>query len=363
MVLFQAMATPPWRLTRAPPTRYPSGSMKIRITTNLIRLGNATPDAGDFDFKLYQRGGAADAVRLFFRTFRDDYILLNGHLRTAYILALLKIIIPFHRPRFVLVDVLLSTPVGWKGRLKAWFVGRLLRRVHRIMLYYRNTEGWQRHYRIPADRFEYIPFKLNSADTIRRAAPTDGGYVFCGGKTRRDFATLFKAVEGLDIPVRVVTTANSDISPHGSWLDEASAPDNVEVVRLDGSAEPFIAHMALARLVVQPIIPEISGAGMSVYIMAMALRKCVITTQGPGADDVLTEGQAIIVPASDPAALRTAIVKAFFDADYRAPYEKRGYEYAMSCGEEEQLYRTILSRLHADYLEWRQGDPKRSARS
>lgn len=333
--------------------------MKIRITTNLIRLGNAGYEAGDFDLHTYKERGAAEALRLFFRTFCDDYILLNGLLRTACILALLKTILPFHRPRIVLVDVLLSTPIGWRGRLKAWFIGRLFRRVHRIMLYYRNTDGWQRHYRIPADRFEYIPFKLNSADIIRRATPSDGGYVFCGGKTRRDFATLFEAVNGLHIPVRVVTTANTDISPHGSWLDEESAPDNVEVVRLDGSAEPFIAHMASARLVVQPIIPDISGAGMSVYIMAMALRKCVITTEGPGAEDVLTGGQAIIVPAADPLALRAAILKAFSNPTYRAPYEERGYQYAMNCGEEEQLYRTILSRLNTDHSAWRGGGSKR----
>jgi glycosyltransferase involved in cell wall biosynthesis len=339
-----------------------SPAMPIAVTTNLLRLGTAGYDAADIRLHPWDGRGLAAAVGLFLRTFRHDYVLLNGLLYTTFVLALMKMIMPFHQARIVLLDVLLPTPEGLRGRVKAWVIGRLMLRVHRIMLYYRDTEGWQRHYGIPEDRFEYIPFKLNSGDLIRRATLTDGGYVFCGGKTRRDFATLFEAVRGLDIPVRVVTTANEDIAPHGSWLDEASAPENVEVIRLDGSAEPFVAHMAAARLVVQPIVPDISGAGMSVYIMAMALRKCVIMTAGPGAADVLTDGEAVIVPAADPAALRTAIVKAYSDPAYRAPYEERGYRYAMSRGEEPQLYHTVLSRIHDDYLGWR-GKTHQLARS
>jgi glycosyltransferase involved in cell wall biosynthesis len=323
--------------------------MKIRVATNLLWLGKAGYDAADFDIEPYRSKGIRSAIGLFFRTFRHDYILLNGLLRTPFILVCLKLIVPFHRARIVLLDILLPTPVGVRGKAKAWLLGRLLNRVHRIMLYYRNTEGWQRYYGLPADKFVYIPFKVNSADIVARSTVTDDGYVFCGGKTRRDFATLFEAVRGLDIPVRVVTASDRDIAPHGTVLDEESAPENVEIIRLDGSAEPFVAHMASSRLVVQPIVPDISGAGMSVYITAMALRKCVITTAGPGAEDVLTDGEAVIVPAADPAALRAAVVQAFSDPSYRAPFEERGYRYAMSRGTDADMYRTILASLHADH--------------
>jgi glycosyltransferase involved in cell wall biosynthesis len=148
----------------------------------------------------------------------------------------------------------------------------------------------------------------------------------------------------------VVTTANSDIARHGSFVDERAAPSNVEVVRLDGRPEAFISHMAAARLVVLPITPEICGAGISVYAQAMALGKCVIISAGPGAEDVLTSDQAIIVPPSDPAALGRAIQRAFTDPSYRAPFERSGYQWAMSLGGEEQLYDTILSQLHRDFI-------------
>jgi len=173
--------------------------------------------------------------------------------------------------------------------------------------------------------------------------------IFSGGKTRRDFDTLFAAVKGLPYPVKVATTSNRDIIPHGSFIDEETAPANVEVIRLDGTPEEFISMMASSRLVVLPITPEICGAGISVYLQAMALRKCVIISAGPGAEDVLTSGQAVIVPPSDPVALRASIERAFNDAEYHQQVAQSGYEWANSLGGDEQLFASILSHLHRDY--------------
>jgi glycosyltransferase involved in cell wall biosynthesis len=324
--------------------------MRIRIVTNMVRLPGTRYEGASFEFTPHVSGGIAGVLKTFVRSFRHDFIILDGTIRDALILAALKTLAPFHRAKIVLLDILLSTPVGLKGRAKAWLIGRLLTRTHRIMLYYRNTTGLQQHYGIPADRFLYVPFKVNQREMISQITPTDGGYVFCGGKTRRDFATLFDAVKDLDFPVKVVTTSNSDIARHGSYVDERTAPPNVEVVRLDGSPEAFITHMAAARLVALPITPEICGAGISVYAQAMALGKCVVMSAGPGAEDVLTSDQAVIVPPSDAVALRQAVENAFTDPSFRAQYEQSGYQWAMSLGGEEQLYETILSHLHADLV-------------
>lgn len=328
--------------------RAPQPRDEIRVLTNLTRLPNVLSEGASFRFHLYPTRGVAAAVRAFFRSFRCDYILLDGTVRDALILGLLKIVVPFHRAKIVLLDIMLSTPRGFRGRAKAWLVGRLLSRTHRILVYYNNTSGLQRHYGIPADRFAFVPFKVNQRELIERMRPSDEGYIFCGGKTRRDFDTLFRAVEGLEYPVKLVTTSNSDIARHGSFVDEAEAPPNVEIIRLDGSAEAFLAYMAASRIVVLPITPEICGAGISVYVQAMALRKCVILSAGPGAEDVLTEGEAIIVPPSDPIALRQAIEKAYNDASYRGAVERAGYEWARVLGGEEQLYASVLGLLSAE---------------
>jgi glycosyltransferase involved in cell wall biosynthesis len=322
---------------------------RIRVLTNLTRLGRSHPEAGVFELRHYTPVGVASAFSAFARSYRHDYVLVNGSLNHALLLILLKQLVPSHRARVVLLDVLLSMPKGPYERAKARVLGKLLRRAHRILLYYRNTAGWQEHYNIPANRFAFVPFKINGQNLISQTRVTDQGFIFCGGKTRRDFATLFEAVRGLDYPVRVATASNEDIKPHGSFVDEGRAPCNLEIVRLDGSPDEFISLMAASRLVVLPITPEISGAGISVYIQAMALGKCVILSAGPAAEDVLTDGQAIIVPPSDPAALRAAIVRAYNDSDYRERVARRGHDWAMTLGGEERLFSSILSLLKDDH--------------
>jgi len=325
--------------------------MKILVITNMKQLTNVCYEGVDFEFYPYISHGILGAMATFVRSFRYDYIFLNGALHNALLLALFKSFVPFHRTKIILLDILLSTPIDdLKGRTKAWLIGRLLKRVHKIVLYYKNTKGLQQYYKVSADKFLYVPFKINQPDIISRMTPADGGYVFCGGKTRRDFNTLFEAVKDLNCPVKLVTTDNSDIAQHGSYVDEQSAPANVEVTRLDGSPEAFISYMASARVVVMPIKPDICGAGIGVYIMAMALKKCVILSSGQGAEDVLDSDQAIIVPACDPLSLRTAIIKAFNDSEYRRTYEDNGFKYAWALQGQEKLLQSIIGLLHADYI-------------
>jgi len=322
---------------------------KIRVLTNMTRLERAEYWAPHFAFVHHTSAGLTGSLKAFVRSFSCDYILLNGSLHQALLLLILKRAVPLHRAKVVLLDILLSEPKSLRDRMKAWIIGRLLRGAQLIMLYYRDTAGLQRHYRIPACRFRYVPFKVNERELISRTVTTDEGFIFCGGKTRRDFHTLFEAVIDLDCEITVATTANRDINPHGSFLDERTAPTNVEVVRLDGTPEDFISLMAASRLVVLPITPEICGAGISVYLQAMALRKCVIVSAGPGAEDVLTTGQAIIVPPSDPVALREAIEEALENLPYRESVATNGYEWAMSLGGEEQLFASILFELYDDF--------------
>ncbi|MEM4655319.1 MAG: glycosyltransferase [Thermosphaera sp.] len=317
----------------------------LKVITNLKRLQAVASEGIQLECYPYPPESRSPTLHTFARSFKCDFILLNGCLPGALKLALCKWLVPFNPCKLVVLDILLSTPRSLKGRLKAAIFKFLFRKIDVVFLYYKNTSGLQRYYGIAPKKFRYVPFKINQYELVIAQTPADEGYIFCGGKTRRDFDTFFEAVRDLPYPVKVVTTSNDDIAPHGSHLDEAAAPPNVEVVRLDGTPRPFIELMAKARLVVMPIKPEICGAGIGVYIMAMALRKCVILSAGPGAEDVLTENQAIIVPPQDSTALRKAIEKAYSDSDYRRTYEENGYRYAITLQGEDRLMESLIAEL------------------
>ena len=324
---------------------------KIRVMAampGLLRLDGVAPE---LSVEPYPPGfGLLTSLRAFLHARQFDYILMNGAPRILLHLCFWKLIMPFSRCRIIALDVLFSQPRSGLDRVKTFVRGRLLRRAHRILVYYRDTRGLQQTFGLPAALFDYVPFKINQFEVVTATRPTDEGYIFCGGKTRRDFKTLIEAVTGLDIPVKIVTTPNSDIIRHGSFLDEnAVLPPNVEVVRLDGSGPPFVRLMAASRLVVLPLKPDISGVGIGVYIMAMALRKCVVISAGASVDGVLTPDLACIVPPGNPAALRAALVELWANDEKRRRIADCAHAYATELGDESTLAQSVARYLVADH--------------
>ena len=108
----------------------------------------------------------------------------------------------------------------------------------------------------------------------------------------------------------------------------------------------FLEHIAGATLVVLPVLKgNISATGISVYLSAMALGKCVIISSGPAVDDVVPTEAAITVPPEDVAALTSAIKTTLDDHDLREKTAAAGQAYALSLGGEENLYLNVLNQL------------------
>jgi glycosyltransferase involved in cell wall biosynthesis len=146
-----------------------------------------------------------------------------------------------------------------------------------------------------------------------------------------------------------VVPAPDQAKVHSTFLDESTLPVNVKVVHDDGSLESFIGHIAQARMVVIPTKKrDFASTGTSVYLMSMALGKCVIISAGPTSDDILCDGQAVIVPSEDPRALREVIQRVYEDDTYRNQVAQTGREYALSRGDEERFFQSLLTEIAVD---------------
>src|SRR5688572_495111 len=277
--------------------------MRLRILTNLRGLPRAQNGAVELDVMEHSRPrGLRGYAAALSRLYACDYVVVNCATTDLLIYCALKLAAPFSAAKIVSLDTVLPVPRRARARERlALLVKKLLfQRVHLFIEYFRDTAGYERHYGMARSRFRYVPFKVNRLERILRTPTRNGGYIFCGGNTRRDFQTLISAVRDLPYPVRIVTMANAVIAGHGSTLDEQALPANVEVVRHDGS-ETFVDHIASARLAVLPIKREnISASGIGVYLASMALGKCVITSEGPAVNGVVPTGAALIVPPEDP---------------------------------------------------------------
>ena len=281
-------------------------------------------------------------LRLLAAALASDHLVVHFALSDVMFFALILAFVPFHRCRLTTLDFFIGSPRRSRKPLIRW----CLNHVDRLLVYFRDARAFEREYGISPQRFHYIPFKINALEIIRRAAVCDRGYIFTGGRSRRDFATFFAAVGPLGYPVKVIASPEAEMRPDGSSLAGLEVPPNVEITIDDPSPEFFVRTMAAARLVVLPILRDITTqAGIGVYLQAMALGKCVIVSSGLGVSDVLTADQALIVPAGDPDALRQAIERVWNDEDLRRCYAARGHQYAHSLGGEDDLRRSVLAAL------------------
>ena len=315
---------------------------RIRVVSNFKDLGRVAEADGRASHEYVGEGvGAAQFVR---ECLRSDVVIVNvdhRRLRAACLAGLL----PAARFRLVAVDIVLRAPSTASERLAAAALRLLLSRVDRFVFYFKNLAGYERHFGIGPRRAAFVPFKVNDWEKMHRWAdtPPDGEYVMCAGRTMRDVDTFVEAVRLSGCPGLLHQQRAETMAEHGTRAWSGEQPPNLKIVVDEShSHEVFLDYIARARIVVVPRFRnDIGPAGIATYLVAMALNKCVVVSEGPGVDDVLTD-QAVIVPPEDPAVLARAMRRFWDDDRARAEVAARGRAYAMSLGGEERLLADIL---------------------
>jgi glycosyltransferase involved in cell wall biosynthesis len=140
---------------------------------------------------------------------------------------------------------------------------------------------------------------------------SEGGHIFSGGNWDRDWPTLFDAIRGLNVEVRIAAARKT--------VPVDIAPPNVTL--LGGvSADEFHRQLASATLVVLSLRDlGLRLPGIRTYVAAMRLGKCVILNDPVGARSYIQDGvTGVLVPPKDPEALRSAIAKLLHNAELRS---------------------------------------------
>jgi|GEM_PF-479187 len=318
----------------------------IRVLTNIRRLNQShapeTPLDLDYVGSLAQSAAPIEFVK---KCLRADVVIIDAEIKNLMLASVLKLIWPFRRLRIVSLDLILRTPKTAIGRLRAFPKRLLLKNVDKFLLFFRNLDGCERYYGIGPDRAVYVPFKVNGWEQInaRPRGSAEGDYVLCAGRTLRDINTFVEAMRRAGCPGMLLQQRRELLAAHGTAAWSGELPPNVEVVTDDSDRiEEYLDFISKARLIVIPRFKnDIAPSGISTYMVAMALNKCVILSEGPGAEDVLTD-QAVIVPAEDVESLAEQIKRLWNDDKARADTAARGYDYAMSLGGYDRLISDVL---------------------
>jgi glycosyltransferase involved in cell wall biosynthesis len=236
---------------------------------------------------------------------RYQAIFTDGEQIGLPLAALLKLT-PGVRPRHAMIVHVISEPK------KMFFLDRL--GVQSCIDVFLTYSTWQRQFieqrwKLGGDRVLWTPFMVdqNFFAPTQVAPRRDGQPQICAvGLERRDYVTLLRAVEGLD--VHVVIAAASPWSKRQDGIAGRSIPANVTVRKF--TQFELRQLYADSRFLVMPLEDVRFQAGVTAILEAMALARAVVCSRVLGQTDVVAEGEnGHYVPAGDALALRAEIAR------------------------------------------------------
>ncbi len=243
----------------------------------------------------------------FFCLFRRGYKLAHYDMVFTWELRCALAVLVLRRLQRAKTPVILVGPILKGGVLKALPLLRVLFADATKVVCFSSAERdeYARLLRLPAERFVFLPTPWAAPSDV--PTPTDGGFALALGQSNRDYATLFRAVKSLEIPVTVVA---ADEAPFGG----ETPPENVTVC-FNTDHNTTNALIASARLHLIPLHPTSFSSGQTVLLRAMAAYKACIVSAVPGVTDYVEENQtAVLVPPADEAALRETLLRLWSDA-------------------------------------------------
>ncbi|HEY3337289.1 MAG TPA: glycosyltransferase [Propionicimonas sp.] len=204
-------------------------------------------------------------------------------------------------------------------------------RVHYCVLSSAEVDTFPGIWGVDPDRVHFTPFPHTLYDAALDAPTSDGGYVFAGGNSLRDYDLLEAAVAGTGIEVHIAA----------KWQGRGAKNVHARVL----THEQFMADLAGCGVCVVPLHRTVRSAGQQTYLNAMALGKLVIVTDAPGVSDYIEDGVTGVIAPPEPDALRAAIVDAL-DPERSGHYREvaaRGRDVARTTFNEYAYRRELLA--------------------
>ena len=300
------------------------------------------------------------AVRTFIKAVKNDMLILNGEELLLYIICFFKYLCPWTCCNLISLDLILRPPKNLQDRVVCIIKGILFRKVNYFILYHMDVSGYKKYFNIHPQKCIYVPFKVNQLVKIRNHLskgasakdPSNGDYVIAAGRSLRDLNTFIMAMSKAKLPGIILRQDKSILAHHGTFLGYKSLPTNIMEIVDYGSDISFIHYIANAKVVVIPRFSrDINATGIGVYLMAMALKKCVIISHGPGTTELLRHYEAILVPPEDVNALSKAILTAWYQDEYRKKIAENGQKYAFSIKDEKRLHWDIVNVCYNIYIQ------------
>jgi glycosyltransferase involved in cell wall biosynthesis len=167
------------------------------------------------------------------------------------------------------------------------------------------------------------------ADTkFWRPMPVETTMICSVGQEMRDYPTLLKAMEGIDIPCHIATGEfygkNHNSVKYFGGVKQL--PPNITIAKLKNVDLRLL--YARSRFVIIPLVHSDTDNGVTTIEEAMAMGKAVICSRTQGQVDIIQENETgIFVPVGDALALHDAILSLWNNPKRAEEMGKKGRKY------------------------------------
>lgn len=241
-----------------------------------------------------------------------DTVVVGSHIE-ALIFGLLRALRLRSKPAIVLLGFIMTARknilINYIRRLYFGFVFSVVDKVicHSML----EVERYTKVFKNSKAKFIYIPYGLHISGREGRTQPEAvvskcQPYILAAGRSGRDYATLFEAVEPLAIDLHVVCDS-------GNALAGIRVPQNVKVLR-DCYDDAYVEELRNSLFVAIPLGANDISAGQMVLIQAMAFAKPTVITRTPTVEEYVSDEQeSLLVAQGNVLELREAINRLLVD--------------------------------------------------
>lgn len=278
----------------------------------------------------------------FFKLRRYD-IVYAWHAVMGLVVAFFCRFFRVNYPKIVIAQLIIpQRQPGLNQFFRETFIRYALKRVDSVIVYSTiEAEFYEKMYGNGVTQFTFLPLGIELSN--HRPA-SDENYIFSGGRSNRDYATLAKAVAGLDCEVKIAAQRFN--------VADIEMPENVQLY-FDVYGENFNKLMAGASIVVIPLERADESSGQLVLLNAMAFGKPIIITKSRGVEDYIRDGDTVItIPKKNAFALRTELDGLLNSPEERAKLGAAARESVKQFSiakQGERVAAFMLERLNAEY--------------
>jgi glycosyltransferase involved in cell wall biosynthesis len=150
---------------------------------------------------------------------------------------------------------------------------------------------------VPSDKVIVLPYQVDCrffTAPARSDSGEDSRYVMAVGLDSRDYATLFEAVRGLDVDVKIIA---GSMWAGSTFSADGNLPPNVTVIAGDQGRLSYAQLRTLyaeAALAVTPLAESPFQKGLTAIQEAMAMGLPVIVTRTTGQSDVVIDRRKVL---------------------------------------------------------------------